>query len=211
MPFGSLVALQTTVTPSVPLADAVDALAMVLVEAAVAALFTLVALRIVRSWAGSAMVRARVAADTRILVLRIASIAIVVLGIVVVLGILGVSPATLLAAVGAVGIAFGLAVQDILKNFFSGVYLLLERPFRVGDVIKVKDQQGTVIQVGIRTTTLLTAENVQVLVPNAVVFAEVVSNYSGSSVEVSSPPPGPVAQTSSAGAAQSDSPTTVRS
>jgi small conductance mechanosensitive channel len=92
------------------------------------------------------------------------------------LGILGAPPATLVTILGAFGLAFSLAVQDILKNFFSGIYLLLERPFRVGDTIKVKDQQGLVEHIGVRTTTLRTAENVRVLVPNAIVFAEVVSN-----------------------------------
>src|SRR5204863_8385263 len=93
------------------------------------------------------------------------------------LGTLGISPAGLLALAGAVGLAFSLATQDILKNFFSGIYLLLERPFRVGDTIRVKDQQGIVENIGVRTTMLRTPENVQVLVPNAVVFAEVVTNH----------------------------------
>lgn len=204
MSFGPLVALQEVVSPPFTVGQAFDALLMVLLEAAIVALATVVVLRVVRSWAGHAMVRARVAADTRILILRAASIAIIVFGIVVVLGILGVSPATLLAAVGAVGIAFGLAVQDILKNFFSGIYLLLERPFRVGDVIKVKDQQGTVIQVGVRTTTLLTAENVQVMVPNAVVFAEVVSNLSFGGAQTASPSaePGGAADVSTASSSE---------
>src|SRR5438132_13851677 len=93
----------------------------------------------------------------------------------VVLDILGVTPAGLLAIACAVGLAFSLAIQDILKNFFSGVYLLLERPFRVGDTIRVKEQQGVVENIGVRTTTLRTPDNVQVLVPNAMVFAEVVT------------------------------------
>src|SRR6185437_15993820 len=94
-----------------------------------------------------------------------------------VLGILGVNPAGLVAVAGAVGLAFSLALQDILKNFFSGIYLLLERPFRVGDTIRVKDQTGVVENIGVRTTQLRTAENVQVLVPNATVFSEVVANH----------------------------------
>lgn len=86
-------------------------------------------------------------------------------------------PNGLVAILGTVGLAFGLALQDILKNFFSGVYLLLERPFRVGDTIKVKDQTGVVENVGVRTTQLRTTDNIQVLVPNATVFSEVVSNH----------------------------------
>ncbi len=137
---------------------------------------TVIALRVTRAWLGRAMERARVDRNTQILILRFASIGIVSVGIVTALGALGVYPTALVTVVGAVGLAFSLAFQDILKNFFSGVYLLLERPFRVGDLIKVKDSLGTVEHIGVRTTALRTEDNVQVLVPNAVVISEVVSN-----------------------------------
>jgi small conductance mechanosensitive channel len=149
------------------------------VQALLVVFATVVALRISRNWLGRAMGRARVDIGTRILVIRFVSIGIGLLGLLTVLDILGLlGTPTLVTLVGAVGLAFSLALQDILKNFFSGVYLLIERPFRVGDTIKVKDQQGVVEHIGIRTTALRTAENVQVLVPNAIVFAEVVSNQS---------------------------------
>lgn len=147
------------------------------IDAFIATLVTLLALRLIRSWSLHAMDRGRVDAGTRILVRRTLTIIILVIGGGVILGSLGVSPATLVTVVGAVGLAFSLALQDILKNFFSGIYLLLERPFRVGDCIKVKEQQGIVEHIGVRTTMLRTAENVYVLVPNAIVFAEVVSNH----------------------------------
>lgn len=148
-----------------------------LVEALLTAAVALVALRLTRRWLGSALERARVDRGTRILVTRSVSIGIVVFATLAVLESLRVSPTTVLAAIGAVGLAFSLALQDILKNFFSGVYLLLERPFRVGDVIKVKEIQGTVEHVGVRTTMLRTADNVVVIVPNASVIAEVVTNH----------------------------------
>src|SRR5918912_734077 len=138
---------------------------------------SLIGMRLALNWSGGAMRRARVDSGTQILVKRGLVIAWLVITAVVVLGILGVNPAGLLAIAGAVGLAFSLAVQDILKNFFSGIYLLLERPFRVGDTIRVKEQEGVVENVGVRTTLLRTPENVLVLVPNAVVFAEVVSNH----------------------------------
>jgi small-conductance mechanosensitive channel len=134
--------------------------------------------RLTLNWIGSAMRRGRIDTGTQILIKRGISGAFIVMTTLIVLGILGANPAGLLAVAGAVGLAFSLAIQDILKNFFSGVYLLLERPFRVGDMIKVKDQQGTVENIGIRTTVLRTPENVQVLVPNAVLFVEVVTNHS---------------------------------
>src|SRR5438105_223855 len=140
-------------------------------------IFSFVGVRLALNWTGSAMRRARVDLGTQILVKRGLLIAWLIVTLLVVLGILGVNPAGLLAIAGAVGLAFSLAIQDILKNFFSGVYLLLERPFRVGDTIRVKDQQGVVENIGVRTTELRTADNVQVLVPNAVVFAEVVTNH----------------------------------
>jgi small-conductance mechanosensitive channel len=147
-------------------------------QAIVIAVVAWVGLRIGLNWTGSAMRRARVDTGTQILIKRGIVITWVLLALLFVLGTLGVNPAGLVAIAGAVGLAFSLAIQDILKNFFSGVYLLLERPFRVGDTIRVKDQQGVVENIGVRTTELRTPENVQVLVPNAVVFAEVVTNHS---------------------------------
>jgi small conductance mechanosensitive channel len=138
----------------------------------------IVALRLALNWTGGAMRRARVDTGTQILVKRAVVVLCVVLTTLVVLGILGVNSTGLVTVAGAVGLAFSLAIQDILKNFFSGVYLLLERPFRVGDTIRVKEHQGVVENIGVRTTELRTPENVQVLVPNAVVFAEVVTNHS---------------------------------
>ena len=129
----------------------------------------LVGHRLALNWTGRAMRRARVDTGTQILVKRAISVGFFTVTLLVVLGILGFNSTGLLTLAGAVGLAFSLAIQDILKNFFSGVYLLLERPFRVGDTIPVKDQQGVVENIGVRTTELRTSDNVQVLVPNAVV------------------------------------------
>jgi small conductance mechanosensitive channel len=165
-----------------------------LIKALVVTFATIVALRIARNWLGRAMGGARVDLGTRILVIRFVSIGIAVFGLLAVLDILGLlGTPTLVTIVGTVGLAFSLALQDILKNFFSGVYLLLERPFRVGDTIKVKEQEGMVEHIGMRTTALRTRENVQVLVPNAIVFAEVVSNqtYAKPVADLTQPPEQP--------------------
>ena len=162
-------------------------------QALVVVVVTYIALRVAQGWVVSAMRRARIDTGTQILVRRGLSIAVVVVGALVILGILGASPAGLVTVIGAVGLAFSLAIQDILKNFFSGVYLLLERPFRVGDTIKVKDQEGVVENIGVRTTTLRTVHNVRVMVPNAMIFAEVVANQSEAREGpiVGERPPGP--------------------
>jgi small conductance mechanosensitive channel len=147
------------------------------VNAVIVVIVALVGHRLVLNWTTRAMRRARVDTSTTILVKRAISAGFFTVTLLFVLGILGFNSTGLLTLAGAVGLAFSLAIQDILKNFFSGVYLLLERPFRVGDTIRVKDQQGIVENIGVRTTELRTPDNVQVLVPNAVVFAEVVTNH----------------------------------
>jgi small-conductance mechanosensitive channel len=138
---------------------------------------SLVCVRLALNWIGHAMRVSRVDAGTQILIKRFLIVGWLIVTLLFVLGILGVNPAGLVAVAGAVTLAFSLALQDILKNFFSGIYLLLERPFRVGDTIRVKEQTGVVENIGVRTTQLRTVDNVQVLVPNATVFGEVVSNH----------------------------------
>ncbi len=82
-----------------------------------------------------------------------------------------------LGAVGLLGLAFGLAFQDILRNWLSGFFLLIERPFRIGDEITVGDFSGTVEDVELRATILRTPEGRKILVPNQMVFtAPLVNN-----------------------------------
>ncbi len=164
-------------TVTVPSPDSIPFGGWLEVQALLVLVVAFISGRLALNWTGRAMRRARVDLGTQILVKRALLVIWLIVTLLVVLGILGVNPAGLLAVAGAVGLAFSLAIQDILKNFFSGVYLLLERPFRVGDTIRVKDQLGVVENIGVRTTLLRTADNVQVLVPNATVFGEVVTNH----------------------------------
>ncbi len=122
--------------------------------------------------------------STAVFVGRITHLGALIIGVLIALGILGISWTALLAVVGAVSLAISLAIQDVLKNFVAGLYLLIERPFRVGDTIKIKDFTGRVEDVGIRTTVLRTSDGLQVVVPNAIMFAEVVVNMSASKVQV---------------------------
>src|SRR5215213_4387705 len=111
---------------------------------------------------------ARTSADASlsILVGRIIYLIVVGLGVLTALDVLGVPLSSVVATLGIVGIAVSLAMQDILKSFFAGLYLLFERPFRIGDEIQLKDFVGRVEHVDFRTTILRTKENVQVYVPN---------------------------------------------
>ncbi len=122
--------------------------------------------------------RGRISVNLATLLGNLATIAVVLLGAVFILPIFGVDWTGLLTLVGAIGIAISLALQDVLRNFVAGIYLLVERPFKIGDVIKVKEEEGVVQSIELRTTLLRTEGGAQVIVPNATVFTEVVTNQS---------------------------------
>ncbi len=105
----------------------------------------------------------------------VAYFSILLVGLLLILPVFGLSPTAVFAALGVLGLAVSLAMQDVLKNVFAGVYLLLERPFRPGETIKVRDFVGVVETVDLRTTTLR-ADGEIVYVPNAILFSEVLVN-----------------------------------
>ncbi len=114
--------------------------------------------------------------DGAVLASRLVSIAIRVAGVLIALTVLGVPGTGLLAVVSAFTVAIGLSLQDVMRNFFAGVYMLLERPFKVGDRITVKGVVGEVQGIDLRTTIVKAESNEMVLIPNATVFTEVIRN-----------------------------------
>ncbi|HET7371362.1 MAG TPA: mechanosensitive ion channel domain-containing protein [Gammaproteobacteria bacterium] len=91
---------------------------------------------------------------------------------------LGVSPASLLTVLGAAGLAIGLAFKSSAADFISGVLLMVQRPFRAGDYVEAGGTSGTVERLQIFKTTLSTADNQVVTVPNSLVYDQVITNYS---------------------------------
>jgi small-conductance mechanosensitive channel len=122
-----------------------------------------------------------------ILLGRVAYFCVLFLGLLIILPVFGLSATALFAALGVLGLAVSLAMQDVLKNVFAGIYLLIERPFRPGDTIKVRDFVGRVETVDLRTTTLRNDGEV-VYVPNAILFSEVLVNRGLSRVPVDENP-----------------------
>ena len=113
-----------------------------------------------------------------VLLSRLAYLAVLAFGFVWALDVAGISPAAFVAALGVAGLAITLSLQDVLKNFFAGVYLLFERPFRIGDDIQVKDVHGRVTDVGLRTTSIRAEDGRLILIPNSIVLSEIVTNRS---------------------------------
>ncbi|MCB1652313.1 MAG: mechanosensitive ion channel [Alphaproteobacteria bacterium] len=97
--------------------------------------------------------------------------------IVTILGQFGVQTASLIAVLGAAGLAIGLALQGTLSNVASGVMLLILRPFNVGEFIDAGSISGTVKTLGLFGTELATADNVYIFVPNKQIWDSAIKNY----------------------------------
>ncbi len=91
---------------------------------------------------------------------------------------LGVNTTSLVALIGAAGLAIGLALQGSLQNLASGVMLIIFRPFTAGDTIEAASILGTVETIGIFTTTMRTGDNREIIVPNGQLFGNNITNYS---------------------------------
>jgi small conductance mechanosensitive channel len=90
---------------------------------------------------------------------------------------LGVPITSFLALLGAAGLAVGLALKDSLSNFSSGVMLVFFRPFRVGDTITAAGVNGVVDTIGMFSTVIKTPDNVVITVPNSLVYAGTIQNF----------------------------------
>lgn len=85
---------------------------------------------------------------------------------------------SLLAGAGIITLALAFAFQDIAANFISGIFMSFRKPFIVGDIIKIKDFTGNVVEIKLRDTTVLTFEGQYVTIPNKDVFQSPIVNYS---------------------------------
>lgn len=91
---------------------------------------------------------------------------------------LGINTSSLVALIGAAGLAIGLSLQNSLQNLAAGVMLLIFKPFKKGDFIETSGISGTVTQMGLVVLELRTGDNKTVLVPNSNVFSSTITNYS---------------------------------
>ena len=98
--------------------------------------------------------------------------------IIAAIGKLGVQTTSLVAIVGAAGLAVGMALQGSLSNFASGVMLILFKPFKVGDKITAAGTTGIVQDIGIFHTTIVTSDNTKIIVPNSPISGGAITNFS---------------------------------
>ena len=104
--------------------------------------------------------------------------AIIGIGLAVILQTAGIDLTALNVLAGAVGLGLGFGLQNIVNNFISGVIILFERPIKVGDRVVVGDVEGDVVHIGGRSTTVVSNDNISIIVPNSKFITENVINWS---------------------------------
>ena len=103
---------------------------------------------------------------------------LLVMVLVAALDSLGVNTNSLIAMLGAAGLAIGLALQGSLQNFAAGFMLLIFRPFKAGDFVEAAGASGVIETIGIFSTKLYTGDNKEVIIPNGAIYSSNIINYS---------------------------------
>ena len=134
--------------------------------------------RLLRRVVNRAVVRAHGDPQLRALVRNVGAAVIWFFAILSGLVTAGVNPAFLLTFGGLASLAIGLAFQDVLRNILAGIWLLVERPFRIGDTVTVGDSAGVVQTITLRTTAMRTGDGRLSILPNLTVFNGVIVNSS---------------------------------
>jgi small conductance mechanosensitive channel len=125
-----------------------------------------------------AMQKGDVDTTLRRFIANLARMVLMLFVIIAAINALGVQTASLIALIGAAGLAVGLALQGSLSNFAAGVLIVLFRPYKVGDWIEGGGVSGAVEEVQILTTILKTGDNKRVIIPNSQIMGTTITNYS---------------------------------
>ena len=120
----------------------------------------------------------RLEPGVRYAISRILYYVMLCLGLLAALQTVGLELSSLTVAVGALSVGIGFGLQNIVNNFVSGLILLFERPVQVGDWIEVEGTSGRITQIGARSLTVVTGDNISILVPNALCLSSQVTNWS---------------------------------
>jgi small-conductance mechanosensitive channel len=102
----------------------------------------------------------------------------ILLGLLIIVQTAGIDLTTLNVVAGALGVGLGFGLQNVASNFISGLIILFERPIKLGDRIVVGDIEGDVVEIRARSTTVLTNDNIAIIVPNSKFISENVINWS---------------------------------
>lgn len=124
------------------------------------------------------LAKSRIDLGTRVAVGSIIRYVILTAGFVIILQTVGINLSSITILLGALGVGIGFGLQNITNNFVSGLIILFERPIKVGDRIAVGDVTGDVVNISMRATTVITNDNISIIVPNSDFISSTVINWS---------------------------------
>ncbi len=122
--------------------------------------------------------KSKVELGVRLAVGTIIRYGVLIFGLVIVIQTVGIDLSTLTILVGALGVGIGFGLQNVTNNLVSGIIILFERPIKVGDRIQVGEVFGDVTNISMRSTTVVTNDNISVIVPNSEFISSTVINWS---------------------------------
>ncbi len=122
--------------------------------------------------------RSKIDLGVRIAVGTIVRYIILVIGFIIILQTVGIDLSALTILAGALGVGIGFGLQNVTNNFVSGIIILFERPIKVGDRIELGDVSGDVVRISMRSTTIVTNDNISIIVPNSDFISSKVINWS---------------------------------
>ena len=137
-----------------------------------------VLMKILLAASGKVLNKSKLDKSLHAIILSTLKVLLIFLTILIVAPSLGIETASLLAVLSIAGVAVSLSIQGILGNFFSGVTLLMSKPFKIGDFVTIGGQTGVIVETGITHTKLHTLDNQVILVPNSSVTSNVITNVS---------------------------------
>ena len=124
------------------------------------------------------LIHFRLDESAKFAVLRLSHYIIMLIGIMIAFNTVGIQLTSLVVGLGVLGVGFAFGLQNITSNFISGIILLFERHVNVGDFVSVGNVMGQVKSIRIRSTTILTLDNIMLIVPNSKFIEDTVTNWS---------------------------------
>lgn len=133
--------------------------------------------RLQRWIAGRLLARSSLDAGARHTAGTLARYTLLAVGVLLIVQTAGIDLTTFHVLAGAIGIGVGFGLQNVVSNFFAGLIIMFERPIKLGDRIELDGVEGDVVEIGARATTVLTNDNIAIIVPNSKFITENVVNW----------------------------------
>jgi len=141
-------------------------------------LLVLAASQIHRIVAHRILAKSRIELGVRIAIGSIVKYLLLTVGFIIILQTAGINLSSITILFGALGVGIGFGLQNVTNNFVSGLIILFERPIKVGDRIEMDNVAGDVVDISMRATTIVTNDNISIIVPNSQFISSTVINWS---------------------------------